>query len=278
MKKQYIVAIAVLLGLGIGGYAVASVATSQLSACVAKDGDTRLIVLGFTKKQTCEKGEQLISWNTAGQQGPQGIAGPQGPKGDTGATGPQGQIGLTGSQGIQGPSGKDGVDGQDGIQGPKGDKGETGASGNSLRLHDANNQDLGILLNMSTNNLNYVFEYDTYLPNDDVSLSFKEVRGQVTRIGLTEDVYFTQANCQGQAYLLGKAIPKRQTTQTMFDGSIYRGNNTDGIVIDLSSRKHPTQTCENFQPQNWGGTKSYEVEPLTTITEPIALPLSISSN
>ncbi len=76
-----------VLGLGVGGYAVASAATNQLSVCVSKDGGMRFIVTGFTKKQTCEKGEQLISWNSAGQQGPQGISGAQGPKGDKGNVG-----------------------------------------------------------------------------------------------------------------------------------------------------------------------------------------------
>lgn len=68
MNKQYIIAVAVVLGLGIGGYAVAEVATSQLSACVKKNGEVRLIVPGFTKKDECKSEEKLVNWSSSGEQ------------------------------------------------------------------------------------------------------------------------------------------------------------------------------------------------------------------
>jgi hypothetical protein len=90
MKKKYLIAGLVVVGLGISGYAFAQVATGQLSACVSKDGETKFIVTGFTKKQTCGKGEQLMTWNIAGTPCVQG------PKGDQGNVGEQGPAGLPG--------------------------------------------------------------------------------------------------------------------------------------------------------------------------------------
>lgn len=83
MKKQYLIALLVV-ALGFGGYVFAQVSTGQLSACVSKNGETRLIITGFTKRNTCETGQQLVSWNI------QGLKGDKGDKGDTGDIGPQG--------------------------------------------------------------------------------------------------------------------------------------------------------------------------------------------
>lgn len=228
-----------VVGMLFMGYsAYAALGANTVSVCVTKSGEVRMIGTGFSGS-ICTKKESLVSWN---------ITGPKGDKGDTGS------IGATST-----------------IPGPKGDKGD---SGTALHLIDANNQDLGLLLDMSTNNNN--FEYHSYMPSADVGLEFREVRGSISRLGsIPDDVYFAQDNCQGQAYILGKPMAKRQTTPTMFDGTIYRGNDVLGAVVDLSSSKHLNQSCTNFQPQNWGGTKSYQVEPLTSLVEPIAWPLHI---
>jgi hypothetical protein len=61
----------VVVGLGISGYAFAQVATGQLSACVSKDGETKFIVTGFTKKQTCGKNDRLVTWNSTTQSNKQ---------------------------------------------------------------------------------------------------------------------------------------------------------------------------------------------------------------
>lgn len=140
MEKQYIVA-AVVLGLGLSGYAFAQVATVDLSACVTNSGEAHLIIPGFTKKESCNKGEQLVTWNIMGQQGPkgdQGDVGPQGPIGETGERGaigpmgpqgPKGDTGDVGPQGIRGEQGLTGLTGAQGVQGDRGEKGDTGAPG-----------------------------------------------------------------------------------------------------------------------------------------------------
>ena len=59
--NKYLVASLLITGLGLTSFAFAQITNSQISACVSKNGETRLIVSGFTKKQACEKGEMMIS-------------------------------------------------------------------------------------------------------------------------------------------------------------------------------------------------------------------------
>lgn len=64
-----------------------------------------------------------------GPQGPKGDAGPQGPKGDPGSQGPKGDVGPQGSKGDTGATGPQGVKGDPGPTGPQGQKGDTGPTG-----------------------------------------------------------------------------------------------------------------------------------------------------
>ncbi len=72
-----------------------------LEVCVKKSGLIYVIGEDFRRSE-CKKNDSLLSWNTAGIQGPRGETGLQGPKGDTG---PQGEVGDNGPMGQQGPKG-----------------------------------------------------------------------------------------------------------------------------------------------------------------------------
>lgn len=66
---------------GTGAYAVTSLTSNQVGACVNKS--TRVMTLAPTSG-TCSKGSALVVWNRSGTQG---LPGPQGPKGQSGADG-----------------------------------------------------------------------------------------------------------------------------------------------------------------------------------------------
>lgn len=66
---------------GTGAYAVGSLGSNQVGACVSKT--TRVMTLA-PSSGTCPKGSTLVLWN---KTGPQGLPGPQGPKGQPGAAG-----------------------------------------------------------------------------------------------------------------------------------------------------------------------------------------------
>jgi hypothetical protein len=72
--------------LAVGGVALAGGSGGTIDACAKKNnGQLRLV-----GTEACGPSESAVSWNVAGQQGPQGIPGPQGPKGETGQQGPAG--------------------------------------------------------------------------------------------------------------------------------------------------------------------------------------------
>jgi hypothetical protein len=84
--RRATLALATLLTVGL--FAGASGAqASTLFACVKKSGSAHV----FTKKPKCKKGEQKLSWSTAG---------------------PAGKNGAGGTNGANGTNGKDGADGQ----------------------------------------------------------------------------------------------------------------------------------------------------------------------
>jgi len=88
-----------------------------ISMCLNKRGVIQGVNVACKPKQT------LISWDSGGVTGPQGLSGPQGP---TGAAGPQG---ATGTQGLTGPAGATGSAGPKGLAGAMGPAGATGAQG-----------------------------------------------------------------------------------------------------------------------------------------------------
>lgn len=65
MKKKYLIAGLVVIGLGISGFAFAQAATGQLSACVKKNGEARFVISGYTKHDDCKNEERKVSWGTS---------------------------------------------------------------------------------------------------------------------------------------------------------------------------------------------------------------------
>jgi hypothetical protein len=279
VKKQYITAIAVVLGIGISGCAFAFIASNQLSACVSKDGEMRLIVSGFTKKQKCEKNEQLVSWNVAGQQGPQGVAGPVGPKGDKGDTGVTGLAGLQGQQGTQGEVGPMGPQGLQGIQGTKGDKGDTGVPGQTLHLLDANNQDLGVfvdLINPDSSNR----EFHTYLPAlGAVARFYSDADHRIAKFvysGLPGgEVWYTGSACTGtpsSAYSFLENYTLTAVTLVPGGNKYFIGTNDIGTTRTWNS--HLTDSgCKEISPETHVTYALQEVTP--SFVEPIVWPLKL---
>lgn len=82
---------------GTGAYAVSSLTSNQVGACVSKT--TRVMTLA-PSTGTCPKGSTLVIWN---KTGPRGLTGIQGPKGDAG---PAGSIvnAVTGSTSLSVPA------------------------------------------------------------------------------------------------------------------------------------------------------------------------------
>ena len=99
-KKAFLsLAFVCLLSLSAWTYTTAE--GSTISVCVSKTGAIYLFGEGFTVKK-CEKSDQILTWNIAGQPGPRGDTGLQGPQGDIGPVGPQGLQGLKGDNALNG--------------------------------------------------------------------------------------------------------------------------------------------------------------------------------
>ncbi|HEV7527741.1 MAG TPA: hypothetical protein VGO29_02485 [Solirubrobacteraceae bacterium] len=71
---------------------------SSLFACVKKSGAARV----FSKKPKCKKGETLLSWNSQGPAGKNGIKGINGTNGKDGTNGKEGTAGKEGKEGVAG--------------------------------------------------------------------------------------------------------------------------------------------------------------------------------
>src|SRR5438477_505560 len=100
-------------------------ANGTIHACVAKQGDPRLVSEGAP----CRMGESHIFWNQIGPAGSPGPQGPAGPQGDPGTAGPAGALGPMGPGGPMGPAGPAGAAGSMGPAGPHGPAGPLGAPG-----------------------------------------------------------------------------------------------------------------------------------------------------
>ena len=217
MKNKYTIAVMVL-GLGISGYAFAQISGGQLSACVERNGESHFVLTGFTKKQVCEKGEQLVSWNIAG------LPGPQGP---------------------QGVAGKDGASGGAGMQGLAGQKGDPGPAGNQYHLYDANNQDLGVLM-YGPRYSNDSFE--TFLPDLGVFVSFHDTDHGPSDIHLAagegSTILYTGVDCTGDSFTtVGAALSVQRDAQ----GRYFTATNDAPITRTFVSQ-FSTDGCTN-QPQ-----------------------------
>ena len=117
--------------------------------------------------------------------------------------GPQGEKGDKGDAGEQGIQGEQGERGEQGLQGDKGDIGKQGLQGTSLKLEDADGQDLGMLINANVSYSAGGEEFVTYLSDEDVFVRFVSQRQRQTLtadIGSGGGVFFANSDCTGQAY------------------------------------------------------------------------------
>jgi hypothetical protein len=140
----------------------------------------------------------------AGPQGPAGLDGLDGAMGPMGPAGPQGPAGLDGLDGAvgpmgpagpQGPAGLDGATGATGAQGPAGPTGATGATGpqgpggGGVLLYDANNAQVGKVLDASG--------YGLLILTSTGHTVNLEWDGTIA----PAQIYYTGGGCTGTAYL-----------------------------------------------------------------------------
>lgn len=114
--RRGIIAVAAVLVLGVGGFAVAAIPQGDgtINGCYNNATGALRVV---DAAGSCRGNETAISF---AQQGKQGDAGPQGPQGLQGETGPTGATGAKGDPGEMGPTGPAGPKGDTGAQGPAG--------------------------------------------------------------------------------------------------------------------------------------------------------------
>lgn len=250
MKKIFLFGGILVLVVALWSYTQA--VGNEITVCVTKGGLVHVIGSEF-RRADCKENESLLTWN---------ITGLQGPKGDKG------------DQGLQG---------EQGIQGPKGDKGDTGSQGprgNSLRVVDADGQDLGVFVgggqdnpNIFLSQLNMVVplynHYDNDGPGPDQNRSFVGVGGG--------NLYFLQPNCTGDTWFRGAHGPslliKDYRRLRYFQGeggplSLI----TPQSAWDVSQRDDNPQ-CENRNDGTFYAQRVHEV--MLPFSEPLAWPLKI---
>ncbi|MEK7642550.1 MAG: hypothetical protein AAB392_02015 [Patescibacteria group bacterium] len=163
-----------------------------------------------------------------------------------------------------------------GPQGPKGDKGDAGKDATTHYLQDGNSQSLGMLLGIKSDDNYSKLLYSVYIRSLDVVVEFSEEFGTIKRRGVSGSVYFTDRDCQGLAY--GDMTSRRQLSETMSNGTIFRGESTgpiDGTSLVFQSFINRTQSCQNMQPQGISRT-IFEAEIISLpFSEPVILPLTI---
>jgi hypothetical protein len=86
-----LIVVALLVVFSFGAYAFAT--GNVITACAKKNGEVYLIGAGF-QRAACERGDQALTWNVQGVQGPKGDQGDPGAPGKDGAPGPQGAPGT----------------------------------------------------------------------------------------------------------------------------------------------------------------------------------------
>jgi hypothetical protein len=168
MKRGFFATLVLLASCTILLSLISAADAGPTDACVNETtGAIRLLLSGG-----CNSGENAISLNVEGKQGPagphgpagprgpegppgpEGPKGPMGPKGDKGASqgpqGPQGNVGPQGPIGLTGPAGAVGPQGPQGLQGPRGATGASGPQGapGTPIVMDANNQSLGYFIDI----------------------------------------------------------------------------------------------------------------------------------
>lgn len=165
---------------------------------------------------------------------------------------------------------KQGPAGPQGIQGDKGDKGDPGTNGSSLHLYDANNQDLGILIDMQST---WATFFVTYLPVQRMFLSFGQNRDSLSvNVGPAYfGLYFLQENCEGTPYVNDSGNPMGAVIS--HGNRAFRYTNEDVLHggQPLSTLEYPTGCLNSLA----GAGTLYPMEEITLpFTLPLAWPLT----
>lgn len=124
-RRRALMAAATVGSIGLAGgvaYAAIPDADGVIHACYnTTNGALRVVEPDIA----CKQGEQPLTWNHTGPQGPKGDPGPQGDQG------PKGDSGVQGDQGPRGDPGEPGLPGAPGSKGDPGPKGHPGPAGTS---------------------------------------------------------------------------------------------------------------------------------------------------
>jgi hypothetical protein len=112
-----------------------------------------------------------------------GEAGPQGPQGDPG---PEGPAGPQGEQGEIGPGGEGSI-------GPEGPMGPAGPQGSSLKVLDANNNEVALLMSWVSGDTFNMWDLETNTINN-VHLD----TGYTTYVDANPNAYYESTDCSGQ--------------------------------------------------------------------------------
>jgi hypothetical protein len=127
-----------------------------------------------------------------------------------GPQGPQGEQGIQGPQGIQGEPGSKGDTGE---QGPVGETGLQGEPGKSLKVVDANGDEVGYFLGRNWNNNSQI---DVFNSNLNLWLSY-EIHTAIMRGWISAGTFYYESNnCSGDPYGSG-AYPYRLVKTVLGD-------------------------------------------------------------
>ncbi len=139
---------------------------------------------------------------------------------------------------IPGPQGPMGPRGPQGNPGPQGLQGIQGPAGNSFHLYDANNQDLGMILNSELYDGSITPHFTTYDSSNGVILEFQTNPKKQTVYMITQNnypgVYFDGSNCTGNPYAWPTS-ENEPTTITQANGQFYKFTSDKGSVQKLLS-------------------------------------------
>ena len=184
----------------------------------------------------------------AGFQGEQGPAGPQGPQGPAGPQGETGAQGPQGSQGEAGPIGLRGPQGESGPQGLPGDKGANGATGpqgpaGSIRVYDANNQDLGVLVDLHGYSIyGNGSSLVTFLPDQNLIIPWKD-DDTLYPLTTSNGRIFTTSDCSGEPWIYNDLNSTGPNTGR-WSGYVYMDNDIPyAVSYEVIDKVSNLQSC-----------------------------------
>lgn len=181
-----------------------------------------------------------------------------------------GPVGPQGPQGIQGVAGTQGVPG---IQGEVGPVGPQGPAGSSLHLYDANNQDLGIVIDIPT----YPNEFTkTFIPSLGLFITYRDTDNGPTdphlAAGDAISLLYTGIDCTGDAFSPGVA-PLMIRKDTLSHNYFVPTNDLPVTRVALSVSQN--DGCQNMTAYPYGATYLLQ-EVSLPFSEPLLKPVHVS--